>query len=126
MTDKMREGYFKLQVDEAKEDIRLLGGVRPDEQIQHAKQREAALEEAKALVAELVGAVKAAKEMSQWFMEHSRQADHAHSELGEPLEKTAGWKELIDAGYNGLMASYQGQFEQALAALPAEYRNEDV
>jgi hypothetical protein len=25
------------------------------------------------------------------------------------------WKELVDAGHNGLMASYDGQFEEALA-----------
>jgi hypothetical protein len=66
-------------------------------------------------IAQLVEAVRAAKEMSDWFMEHSRQADHAHSELKQPLHETAGWKELVDSGYNGLMASYQQQFEEALA-----------
>jgi len=63
----------------------------------------------------LIKAVRAAKEMSDWFMEHSRQADHAHSELKQPLHETAGWKELVDSGYNGLMASYHSQFEEALA-----------
>lgn len=64
---------------------------------------------------DLLQAVKAAKEMVEWFMANSRQADHAHSELGKKLEETEGWKELIDSGYNGLMASYGGQFEEALA-----------
>ena len=65
-------------------------------------------------IAALVEAVQAAKEMSDWFMEHSRQADHAHEELKQPLHETAGWKELVDSGYNGLMASYHSQFEEAL------------
>jgi hypothetical protein len=66
-------------------------------------------------IAALVEAVRAAKQMSDWFMEHSRQADHAHEQLKQPLHETTGWKELVDAGYNGLMASYHGQFEEALA-----------
>jgi uncharacterized protein (DUF2235 family) len=66
-------------------------------------------------LADLIQAVRAAKEMSDWFMKHSRQADHAFSELKQPLHETAGWKELVDSGYNGLMASYHGQFEEALA-----------
>ncbi len=65
--------------------------------------------------ARLIEAVRAAMEMSDWFMKHSRQAEHAHEELKQPLHETAGWKEMVDAGYNGLMASYHAQFEQALA-----------
>ena len=66
-------------------------------------------------IADLIQAVRAAKEMSDWFMKHSRQAEHAHEELKQPLHETTGWKELADAGYNGLMASYHSQFEEALA-----------
>lgn len=73
----------------------------------------------KATNAELLAAVKAAKEMVEWFMEHSRQADHAHEELGEKLEETKGWKDLIDSGYNGLMASYGSQFDEAIAKATA-------
>jgi len=62
-------------------------------------------------------ALTASKEFSDWFMRHSCQADYAHSELGEKLEETAGWKEIVDAGYNGLMASYHSQFEEALITL---------
>lgn len=67
--------------------------------------------------ARLIEAVRAAKEMADWFMKHSRQAEHAHSELKQPLHETTGWKELVDSGYNGLMASYHGQFEEALAVV---------
>lgn len=62
-------------------------------------------------------ALDAAVEFSDWFMENSRQADHAHSERKEKLEETIGWKLLIDAGYNGLMASYDSQFKEALATI---------
>ena len=62
-------------------------------------------------------ALDAAVEFCDWFMENSRQADHAHSELEEKLEETKGWKELIDGGYNGLIASYDSQFKQALATI---------
>lgn len=65
----------------------------------------------------IIDALKAAIEMSDWFMQHSRQADHAHSELGQKLEETTGWNELVDAGYNGLMASYHSQFEEAIAIM---------
>lgn len=77
----------------------------------HNELANAAIQAMQPYVKELVNA---AREMSDWFMEHSRQADHAHSELKQPLHETTGWKELIDAGYNGLMASYHSQFEQAL------------
>ena len=66
-------------------------------------------------IADLIQAVRAAKEMSDWFMKHSRQAEHAFEELKQPLHETDGWKELVDSGYNGLMASYGSQFEQVLA-----------
>lgn len=69
---------------------------------------------------ELLQAVIAAKELGDWFMEHSRQADYAHSELNEKLEDTAGWKVIVDSGYNGLMASYCGQFEEAIAKTKEE------
>jgi hypothetical protein len=62
--------------------------------------------------------LEAAKQFSDWFMEHSRQADHAHSELGQALHETKGWQELVDSGYNGLMASYHVQFDEALASMP--------
>ncbi|WP_020471505.1 hypothetical protein [Zavarzinella formosa] len=64
---------------------------------------------------EMLEALKAAKELVEWFMQHSRQADHAHEELGQSLHETTGWKELVDSGYNGLMASYGEQFDAAIA-----------
>jgi hypothetical protein len=69
----------------------------------------------KAEVADLIEAVTAALEMTDWFMKHSRQAAHAFEELKQPLHETVGWKALVDAGYDGLMASYTAQFSEALA-----------
>ncbi|MFO0390155.1 MAG: hypothetical protein ACK502_10640 [Alphaproteobacteria bacterium] len=40
--------YVKAQVEEAKENIRLLGGILPHEQIEHAKKREAYIAELEA------------------------------------------------------------------------------
>lgn len=69
---------------------------------------------------DLLEAVRAAQDLVEWFMQHSRQADHAHSELGQKLEETDGWKAIVDSGYNGLMASYSGQFYDAIAKATGE------
>lgn len=69
-----------------------------------------------AQVALLRDALEAAHELEEWFMKHSRAADYDHRNRQIPLHETGGWNELIDAGYNGLMASYNEQFREPLAA----------
>lgn len=70
-----------------------------------------------AAIKQLTEAVLAAQEFGEWFIQHSRQAAHAHSELGQKLEETAGWKEMEAAGYDGYMAACRDQFAEALAKL---------